>query len=88
MAGAIFLKSTHSYIFLFSATNDEAKEKGAMSLLIDSFIRDHANVDHLLDFEGSMNVNLARFYKSFGSKEVVYLQILKNDLPFIIRWLK
>lgn len=88
MAGAIFLKSTHSYIFLFSATNDEAKEKGAMSLLIDSFICDHSNEDCLLDFEGSMNVNLARFYKSFGSKEVVYLQILKNDLPFIIRWLK
>ena len=88
IAGAIFLKSFRSYIFLFSATNEEAKEKGAMSLLIDSFIAEHSGEDKLLDFEGSMDVNLARFYKSFGSKEVVYLQILKNNLPVIIRWLK
>ncbi len=88
IAGAIFLKSTTSYIFLFSSANLEAKETGAMSLLIDSFIRDHSNEANLLDFEGSIDINLARFYKSFGSKEVVYLQLLKNNLPIIIRWLK
>lgn len=88
IAGCLFLKSKNSYIFLFSASNKEAKEKGAMSLLIDSFIKEHSKEDNLLDFEGSMDVNLARFYKSFGSKEVVYLQILKNNLPVIIRWLK
>lgn len=88
IAGCIFLKSKFSFIFLFSATNKEAKETGAMSLLIDSFIKEHSNEDYLLDFEGSMDINLARFYKSFGSKEVVYLQIQKNNLPVIIRWLK
>lgn len=56
--------------------------------MIDSFIKEHSREDNILDFEGSMDVNLARFYKSFGSKEVVYLQILKNNLPVIIRWLK
>ena len=88
IAGCLFLKSRYSYIFLFSAANKEAKETGAMSLLIDSFIKEHSKEDNILDFEGSMDVNLARFYKSFGSKEVVYLQILKNNLPVIIRWLK
>jgi len=88
IAGAVFLRSPLSYIFLFSATEEEAKEKGAMAFLIDAFIRNHSKENKILDFEGSMNVNLARFYKSFGSKEVVYLQILKNNLPLIIRWLK
>lgn len=88
IAGAIFLQSLHSYIFLFSATNKKAKESGAMSQLIDSFIRDHSGEEVYLDFEGSMDLNLARFYKGFGSKEVVYLQIRKNNLPGIIRWLK
>jgi hypothetical protein len=59
-----------------------------MSQLIDSFIRDHSGEEVYLDFEGSMDLNLARFYKGFGSKEVVYLQIRKNNLPGIIRWLK
>ena len=88
IAGAVFIKSFHSYIFLFSATNNEAKETGAMSAIIDSFIKDHSKENNYLDFEGSMDKNLARFYKSFCSKEIVYLQIRKNNLPLIIRWLK
>ncbi len=87
-AGAVFMKSDHEYIFFFSATNEEARAAGAMSLLIDSFIRAHAGEKMNLDFEGSMDKNLARFYKSFGSKEVVYLQIKKNNLPSYIRWIK
>ena len=59
-----------------------------MSFLIDSFIKNHSGENKVLDFEGSMDNNLARFYKSFGSEEIVYLQILKNKLPFFIRWLK
>ncbi len=88
IAGALFLKSQHSYIFIFSAVNEEAREKGAMSVIIDSFIKDHSNENKYLDFEGSMDINLARFYKSFGSTEVVYLQLRKNNLPLFIRWLK
>jgi hypothetical protein len=87
-AGTIFLQSDHEYIFLFSATNDEARKAGAMSQIIDNFIRDHAGEKMKLDFEGSMDKNLARFYKSFGSKEVVYLQIKKNNLPPYVRWIK
>ena len=87
-AGAIFLKSNHEYIFFFSAANDEARASGAMSLLIDSFIKHHANENRSLDFEGSMDKNLARFYKSFGSKEIVYLQVRKNKLPFYVSWIK
>jgi hypothetical protein len=88
LAGAIFIRSYHSYIFLFSATNAEAKETGAMSTIIDSFIHDHNGENKYLDFEGSMDPNLARFYKSFGSKEVVYLQIRRNTLPHLLRRLK
>lgn len=88
IAGAIFLASKSSYIFIFSANTPDGKDSGAMAFLIDSFIRDHAGERKILDFEGSMDKNLSRFYKSFGSQEIVYLQILKNKLPFIIRWLK
>ncbi len=87
-AGAVFLESDHEYIFLFSATNEEGRHASAMSLIIDCFIRTHTNENRKLDFEGSMDRNLARFYKSFGSAEVVYLQIKKNNLPSYVRWIK
>ena len=87
-AGAIFLKSNHEYIFLFSATGNRAKETGAMTFIIDHFIKLHAGERKLLDFEGSMDPGLARYYKSFGSDEIVYLQIRKNNLPLPLRWVK
>ncbi|MCX6274258.1 MAG: hypothetical protein NTV09_03520 [Bacteroidetes bacterium] len=87
-AGAIFIRSNKEYIFLFSATGVKAKETGAMTLIIDHFIKTHSPEAMNLDFEGSMDAGLARFYKSFGSKEIVYLQIRKNKLPLPIRWLK
>jgi len=87
-AGAVFLRSNHEYIFLFSATSDRAKEYGAMTFIIDHFIKLRAGEKKVLDFEGSMDPGLARFYKSIGSIEIVYLQIRKNNLPLPIRWLK
>ncbi len=87
-AGAVFLESTHEFIFLFSAADKESRNTGAMSFIIDSFINAHAGETKTFDFEGSMNQNLARFYKSFGSKEVVYLQIKKNNLPAYVKWFK
>jgi hypothetical protein len=88
MAGAVFLKSPHGWIFLFSAITPEAREIGAMSAIIDDFIGRHAGEDTLLDFEGSADPNLYRFYKSFGSTESVYLRIRINRLPFPLRLLK
>lgn len=88
IAGAFFVKSLHEYIFLFSATTGEGRDSGAMSAVIDDFIRRHAGAPVKLDFEGSMDPNLARFYKSFGAGEIVYLQVRKNQLPAYIRWLK
>ncbi|HRH65266.1 MAG TPA: GNAT family N-acetyltransferase [Bacteroidia bacterium] len=88
IAGAVVLRSMAGYILLFSATTPEGRETGAMSALIHSFIEKHSAEKMIFDFEGSMDPNLARFYKSYGSKEVVYLHIRKNKLPAPIRWLK
>ena len=87
-AGAVFLHSYSSYIFLFSATSKEARESGSMSLIIDHFIESHQSEDKVLDFEGSMNDDLSRYYRSYGSQEIVYLQIRKNTLPIPFRWFK
>ena len=87
-AGVFFIESNDKAIFLFSGANSEAKSNGAMSFLIDQFIKENSEKNLVLDFEGSSDPGLSRFYRSFGSKESVYLQIRKNDLPWFIRWLK
>lgn len=88
LAGAVFMKSKNRIIFLFSATNDEGKKMLAMPVLIDRYIRQHQQREITFDFEGSNDINLARFYKSFGAIESTYLQIEKNKLPLPFRLLK
>ncbi|MGE0635569.1 MAG: hypothetical protein AB7G44_17195 [Bacteroidia bacterium] len=87
-AGAFFMESNNKVIFLFSGLSEEGKNLNAMPFLIDSFIKQNAGKNITLDFEGSNDINIARFYKSFGSKECVYPQIKINSLPFPLSMLK
>jgi len=87
-AGVVWLNKGSRSIFFFSATDQEAKKTGAMYFLINKFIKENAERKIILDFEGSNLPGLARFYKGFGSDEHVYLQIRKNNLPKLVRWIK
>jgi len=81
-AGAIFVRSHRKAIFLFSAVNESARKTNAMTLLIDAFIRNNCPAHLTLDFEGSNDPDLARFYKGFGSQEIIYHRVVMNRLPF------
>lgn len=87
-AGALFLRSFDSYIFLFSATNEESKKNGAMFFIVDQFIKKHANTEFTLDFEGSNIKSLARFYRGFGAEEFYYPGIKRNNLPGVLKLVK
>lgn len=87
-AGAFFLLSGSRAIFLFSALSEEGKHSGAMYFLVNEFISRHAGSSLVLDFEGSNEPSLARFYKGFGAIEKNYLRVWKNSLPFPLRYFK
>lgn len=71
-AAAFFLFDQSHIYFLFAASAPDARENGAMFVLIDRFISDNAETELILDFEGGNDPNLGRFYKGFGSTEVPY----------------
>ena len=79
--GIVFYRSHKKAVWLFSGSTPEARDNGAMSLLVDAFIRENAGKELVLDFEGSTNPDLARFYRGFGSEECVFLQIEMNNMP-------
>ena len=66
IAGALFLKDHGKIWFWFSGRDNAQADKKAMFFLIDEYIRRHAEQQYILDFNGSMNENVARLYKSFG----------------------
>jgi hypothetical protein len=85
VAGAIFARSKNKMIFLFSGLSEEGKQMHGIAYLLDSFIREHSQHHLTLDFEGSNDPNLARFYQSFGSSRCTYSQIRYNRLPLITK---
>jgi len=86
-AGIVFFQSHKKTVFLFSGSTALARDNGAMFMLVDAYIREMAGKELVLDFEGSSDPQLARFYKGFGSKECVFLQIEKNRMPIGLRQL-
>ena len=80
-AGIFFLQDKERAIYHFAASDNNARENGAMFMLIDIFIKEHAGQPLILDFEGSIDNNVARFYKGFGAKETGFSEILINRLP-------
>jgi len=79
-AGALFVKDGKRRWFWFSGRDNQHSECKPMFLLLDAYIRDHAESDLFLDFNGSRNPNVARFYQGFGSTEhqIPFVRIYKN----------
>jgi hypothetical protein len=87
-AAAFFMKHGSRYVFLKSGVTEPGKAHGAMHLLMDSFIKEHAGQNKILDFGGSSVETVARFYRNFGAKDCLYLQVNKNKLPGLVNWMK
>ena len=88
IASAAFFFSHERAYYILVGNHPNGKTSGASHALINTFIKDHAGQNVLLDFEGSDIRNLAFFYSSFGATEEKYAAIKLNRLPLYLRWLK
>jgi hypothetical protein len=80
IAGLCLLNSPRRLTYLLPASDKEGKTSSAMFLLIDSLIKNEADKEKVLDFEGSVIEGIARFYRGFGAKNKPYY-ILKRFRP-------
>lgn len=68
IAGALMVRDFQRYRFWFSGRDASFADQKAMFFLLDEFVNRHAGTPFLLDFNGSMNENVARLYKGFGGQ--------------------
>jgi hypothetical protein len=89
IASSSYLIYKERITFLLNGNSTESLQKGATHLLKDYMIQKYSNSNYILDFEGSDDINFARFYQQFGKlKMEVYPHFILNKLPFYIKWLK
>ena len=79
-AGALFVNDGKRRWFWFSGRDNQLSETKPMFLLLDTYIRDHAESDLYLDFNGSSNPNVARLYQGFDGKRytIPFVRQFKN----------
>lgn len=88
LAAGAFLVYRQRIIFLIGTANEQGREHGAMSMLMDNMIMQFAGNAQYFDFEGSEIQGIARFYKGFGAEKKPYYRYRFNHLPWYIKWLK
>lgn len=72
IAAALFLKDQDRIWFWFSGRNNEYADQKGMFFLMNEYLKQHSNQKVILDFNGSNNPNIARFYAGFGSQKYTY----------------
>lgn len=87
-SAAYFLFTQRRVTYLNAVSNQEGKKVNAMHLIVDQFIREHASMPLILDFEGSVIPGVARFYEGFGAENETYYCVKCNKLPLPLRWIK
>jgi hypothetical protein len=79
-AGIIWLFSHGKAVLYFSAQSKLGRSLGALAWLIDAFICEYASSGIIIDFEGSVQPGLGRFYSSFGAALQPYPRFKINNL--------
>ena len=88
LSACVFFTWHNRAYYILAGNHPGSKSTGASHALINAFIKDHAESNMILDFEGSDIPGLAQFYSSFGAAVETYPAIRHNRLPGIIKWLK
>ncbi|MAS52799.1 MAG: hypothetical protein CMD20_06310 [Flavobacteriales bacterium] len=88
ICGGVFMKFKNRIIFLFSGNSNVGKDTGSLFFLLNTVIKMYANSGYILDFEGSQNEGLRRFYEGFGACEENYRFLKINNLPKVLKRIK
>jgi len=87
-AAAIFVFTGKRVTYLNAVSSNKGRNLDAMCFLIGFFLKEHAQSNLILDFEGSMIPGVARFYSGFGAVPENYYHYRYNNLPVPFRWFK
>ncbi len=85
-AAMLFMAFENKLYYLIGTATPEAKNKGAMALLLWQALEEAYGQYEVFDFEGSMIPSIEHFFRGFGAKPVPYLCIYKNQLPLQPLW--
>jgi hypothetical protein len=88
LATALLPRDKNRLYLVQSTVSVAGREKKANHFLLDRLIHEFAGQDLVLDFEGSEEPGIARFYRNFGSQDQPYYYYDHNKLSWPFRLFK
>ncbi|MGI4763038.1 MAG: hypothetical protein ACRYF0_20160 [Janthinobacterium lividum] len=88
LAMMLLLQFRQHTIYLVSCTTAAGKDQAATSVLIDSFLQQHAGHGGYFDFESPEVPGIERFYGSFGAVPRPFFTVVSDQMPWPVRQLK
>ena len=86
LSGAFLIWDSVKTYYLLGGLNSDLDTKGSQSLLLWEAIKLASNYSRIFDFEGAMDKSIEYFFRSFGSEQVQYFGIQRNN-SFLARLL-
>jgi hypothetical protein len=86
--GIFLLEVPGNKTMLFVVNTPESREKRTGYYVINDLIKDSSSTRNILDFAGSSIPSVASFMESFGSANVPFYRIYRNNLPWPVRMFK
>ena len=88
LAIALLLKKKGRLYLLMSVCSPDGRKMEANHFLLDQLIREFAETDTILDFDGSEIPGIAHFYRNFGGIDQPFFFYRYNQLPWPLRLFK
>lgn len=77
-SAALFAFDKNSVYYLMSGSNEKFRSSQSLTLLIYEGIKLASSLGKSFDFEGSMKINIEKFFRQFGAKQKLYFDIQKD----------
>lgn len=87
IAAASWLRCKNTDYYLLATTNQDARKCGAAFALVHQHATNALIKIEKIDFEGSKNQGVARFYQGFGAQKVVYPTFNADIYQTFLAWL-
>lgn len=86
VSAVCWLKDGNRLVYLQAASNEMGKKSAAAFGLVDEVLKKHTESNMLIDFEGSENPGVARFYQGFNAKNEAFPLIKSKSMQMIQKW--
>ncbi|MGM0651132.1 MAG: hypothetical protein ACQES1_11595, partial [Bacteroidota bacterium] len=83
LSAVCWIKDFDRLVYFQAASNDKGKKYSGAFLLVNHMIEQYQHSNWVIDFEGSSNTGIRRFYRGFGATNEAYPVLISKSMDIL-----